>query len=115
MTQDVFEKTLIEAADSFFMLPDAVWVDYLPSGGAVRRIRAILDRTGIESIGEAGGDREAFELTVKNSAESGISSAEINTGADKLRLQPREGMAPITASIVDILDHDAAMMRIKAI
>lgn len=116
MTLDVFDRTLTAAADSFFLLPDAVWIDYLPAGGTARRIKAIIDRTGAEETENiSGGEREAYEVTVKNSATAGISSAEVDTGGDKVKISPREGMRPVAASIAEVLDHDAAMMRLKVI
>lgn len=114
MVQDNFERALISAADAFFLLPDSIWLDYLPSGGAVRRIRAVLDRTGAEETA-SGGQREGYEVTVKNSAAEGIASTEIDTGADKLKLSPREGRPPVTVTVTEILDHDAAMIRLKAV
>ena len=116
MADDAFDRTLTAAADSFFLLPDAVWIDYLPAGGTARRIKAIIDRMGaVESENIRGGEREAYEITVKNSTTAGVSSAQVDTGGDKVKLSPREGMRPVKASIVDVLDHDAAMMRLKVI
>ena len=116
MAGDAFDNTLIAVQDAFFLLPDAVWIDYLPAGGTARRIQAIIDRLGAEETENiSGGEREAFEVTVKNNITAGISSAEVNTGGDKVMLSPREGMRPVKASIVEVLDHDAAMMRLKVI
>jgi hypothetical protein len=113
---DAFEQTLELTAGSFFLLPGAEYVTYFPSSGASRRIQAVVFRPGPELIdGLAGGQREAIEVLVKNSSTDGIASDQVNTGGDKIELGAREGKVPTMTSIVEILNQDAGMVKLKVI
>ena len=101
MTQDAFDMTLELSAGSFFLLPGTEYVTYFPASGAARRMQAVIFRSG-----------EA-EVLVKNSADGGIASTEVNTGGDKMELDLRAGKRPVTERITEIIDQDAGMMRLK--
>jgi len=113
MTQDAFDKTLKLSADSFFLLPGSGYVTYFPASGLSRRIQAVIDRPGPERIEELGGGRRVSEVLVKNSSSDGIASTEIDTGGDKIKLAPRDGMRPVSMRITKIISQDAGMMKLK--
>jgi hypothetical protein len=103
-----FDETLVAAADTFFLLPGAEWIDYFPDGGSQRRIQAVITRTGPDSIGQFdGGSRPVYEALVKNDDVAGIASDELDTGGDKLQIAPNVNEKPITVRIVRLINHDA--------
>jgi len=111
---DSFDDTLAASADAFFLLPGAEYVTYVPASGSARRIRAVVDRPGAEQLpGVAGGSRPGIEILVRNSSTAGISSAEIDTGGDKLRAAMNVNEKPVTMRIVEILNHDAGCLLLK--
>lgn len=111
---DAFDETLKLSADSFFLLPGAEYVTYFPASGASRKIQAIVDRIGAEQMDDlSGGQREVMEILVKNSSEDGIASNEVNTGGDKLQVGIRNGTRPVMARVVEILNQDAGMLKLK--
>lgn len=109
MPNDVFERTLKLASGSFFCLPGSCWVTYFPESGTARRIEAVIERPGPE------GNREVVELLVKNDSSSGISTSEIDTGGDKVEVSQRTNKRPVQLRIVEVLHHDAAMLKIKLV
>ena len=113
MTQDAFDTTLELSADSFFLLPGATYVTYFPASGLSRKIQAVINYPGSEKIAELGGGRQVSEVLVKNSSSDGIASDEVDTGGDKLKMAPREGMVPVLMRITRIISQDAGMMKLK--
>jgi len=112
---DVFDKTLVAAADSFFCLPGAEYVTYFPASGASRRIKAVISRSGPENQpGVSGGSLPAFEVLVKNDSASGIASELIDTGGDKIECAKRVDERPKIMRLTEVLNHDAGMMLLKA-
>jgi hypothetical protein len=109
MVNDSFERTLKQAADSFFSLPGTCYVTYFPALGPARRIKAVIDHQDVED------GREAVEILVKNDSSSGIASAEINTGGDKVEISQRMNKRPVRMSVVEIIHHDAAMLKLKLV
>jgi hypothetical protein len=82
---------------------DYKMVNYLPSGGGSRSIKALVDYEGQEAS-------PIFIITVENDSTTGISSSEVNRGGDKVQFTD-----PITGNsqsrrIVNIVDQDAAIM-----
>lgn len=110
MPNDCYERVLKQASDSFFSLPGAGYVTYYPKSGSARRIRAVIERPGEMEAG-----REVVLILVKNSTTSGIASAQINTGGDKVEVSQRDNKRPIRMKIAEILNHDAAMLKLKLI
>ena len=112
---DAFSQTLQAAAESFFLLPGAQWVTYVPRTGAARRIRAVVRRGGPENMpGIADGSRPMFEVLVKNDDTEGIASDAIDTGGDKIQMGLRINNIPKTVRLTEILNHDAGMMLLAA-
>jgi len=110
---DAFDKTLELSADAFFLLPGSEYVTYFPVSGASRKIRAVINRPGPERIEEIGGGREVSEVLVKNSGTGGIASTEVDTGGDKIKMEPRAGSVPVLMRITKILSQDAGMIKLK--
>lgn len=99
---DAFDKTLEISADSFFLLPDTETITYFPASGASRQIKAIVNRLDI-----------GIEILVKNNITDGIASIEVDTGGDKVQIGIRANRRPIMMRIVEILEQDAGMMKLK--
>lgn len=108
---DIFDDTLTAAAESFFLLPGAEWVDYFPRGGSARRIRAVISRNGPENLPNvAGGSTPQFTALVRNHATLGITSDEVDSGGDTIEVGPRVAEVPKTRRITEVLNHDAGLM-----
>ena len=111
----VFDATLKAAADTFFKLPGAERVTYLPGSGASRGIMAVISRRGPEAIANvSGGSLPAFEVLVKNHATEGIASDLLDTGADKIRCGKRVDNRPGVMRLTEIVNQDAGMMVLAA-
>jgi len=108
------ERTLRRSADSFLLLPGAEWVTYLPRSGSTRRIRAVVVRTPVESMPAAtGSTRPVFDVTVKNDSADGISSDEVDTGGDRLKLAPNVNERPRTTHVLSVVEHNAGTMVLR--
>lgn len=89
-------------------------VTYYPKGGSSRDIKAIVDRNPVAGInGVPHGNTSKFFLIVKNSADDGISSSEINAGGDKIALSVRIGQAVQQRRIISLPWHDIGMMHLE--
>lgn len=89
-------------------------VTYHPKGGSTRDIVAIVDRNPVASItGLPHGNTPRMLLIVKNSADDGISSSEVNTGGDKIALDVRIGQADQQRRITSVVWNDVGMMHLE--
>lgn len=114
--RDDFAQTLERSTDSFMRLPGAEYVDYIPASGPQRKILAVVSRTAAEWIARpVGSVRPTCEVLVKNSRVSGIASDEVDTGGDKIDLGYNVDEIPKVLRIVDIINHDAGMMGLRAV
>lgn len=112
---DIFDETLQSSADSFFLLPDAETITYIPKSGLSRQIRAVVNRPGPEQMDDiAGGSRPHHDVLVKNNAADGIASSEVDTGGDTLELGLRVNNRPVVVRITEIINQDAGMILLKA-
>jgi len=110
-----FDRTLISAADSFFLLPGSETVVYKPKSGSPRQIKAVVSRSlAAEIPGVNGGSVPKFEVLVKNDDSAGIASDELDTGGDKIEMAKRVADIPKTLRLVELLNHDAGLCRIEA-
>lgn len=110
---DVFDRALIAASDSFFKLPGAETVIYIPKSGSPRRIKAVISRNEAEQMpGIDGGSVPKFEVLVKNHETEGIASDELDTGGDKIEMGPRVDNIPRSLRLSILLNHDAGMCLI---
>lgn len=89
-------------------------ITYLPYSGGSRSITAIVDRDP-PAIMDAAGNAVVpqFIVRVYNSATSGISSRELNTGSDELQFVKKIGETiPATLSIGQIISQDAGVVQL---
>jgi len=88
---------------------------YRPRGGGSRNIKAIIEYPGPGAIGDlAGGGRPIMDIYIKNSSTSGISSAELDTGGDKLDVPLRFGLTAARVRVTKIVAHDKAILHVQA-
>lgn len=112
---DIFDDTLIAAAESFFLLPGTEKVTYFPAAGGSRKIKAVISRIGADSIpGVEGGSLPGFTVLVRNNATAGIDSASVNTGGDKIECAKRVDERPKLLRITEIINHDVGLMLLAA-
>lgn len=88
-------------------------VTYVPSSGSTRSINAVVIRQTVAQVPEGGFDTPVFEVHVANSSTSGISSSEINVGADAISMPVRIGDTATNRTIVRLVDHDAGMLVLE--
>ena len=90
-------------------------VTYHPKGGSTRDIIAIVDRDPVASItGLPHGNSPRMLVIVKNDADDGISSSEVNAGGnDKIALSVRIGQAAVQRGIRSVVWNDVGMMHLE--
>jgi len=80
-----------------------------------RQINAIVEYLGPQPMdGLSGGSRPAFEVLVRNHPTEGITSKELDTGGDKIKLPMRIDLAGKTVRLTRIVAQDKAMLRLRA-
>jgi len=89
---------------------------YRPRKGGSREIKAIVEYPGPAAIGGLeGGSRPVLDIYVKNDSIIGISSAELDTGGDKLDNVPlRYGLTNTKVRIIRIAGQDKAILHMRA-
>lgn len=89
-------------------------IKYLPNGGGEREIRAVVDRELPAEIPGAGqGQSSVIIIIVANSATTGISASEIDTGGDKVELAMRMGETVKQRRITKMIQQDAGMLTLE--
>ncbi|MGD2093298.1 MAG: hypothetical protein PVH61_44470 [Candidatus Aminicenantes bacterium] len=89
-------------------------INYYPRSGGSRSIRATLEFLGPDSIGTLiGSRRPVIDIFVKNNSSSGISSAEVDTGGDKVELPLRYGLSVRKVRIVKIMGQEKALLHLR--
>ncbi len=89
-------------------------VTYHPKGGSTRGIIAIVDRNPVASItGLPHGNTPKMLIIVKNDADDGISSSEVNAGGDKIALSVRIGETAQQRRITSVVWNDIGMMHLE--
>jgi len=102
-----FDTALIATAGAFSTMFGETVV-YKPLGGDERSIQAIVTRPGLGPVGGGeDGDTELTTINVENDATTGISTAEVDTGGDKVSLPTRIGNAAEDRPIGPIISQDA--------
>jgi len=88
-------------------------VVYVPGdGGGERTIDAVIDYDGVQPVpGTPQGKTYSIQVSVRNSATLGISTAEVDTGRDKVKVPPRTGQTAEARRIVDIIEQDSSMVK----
>jgi hypothetical protein len=75
-----------------------------------RPIKAVVTRNQVSVFNPDEQILTEFEVRVANSATTGISSAELDTGGDQILLAPRLGETPVKKSIQYLTEHDEGML-----
>ncbi len=89
-------------------------ITYVPASGDERTIDALIDRRiPPQPVPPGRGVRSFLLVSVANNSTTGISSAEIDTGGDTLRLAKRLGETATTVGIAKIVSHDNGMMTLE--
>jgi len=89
-------------------------ITYRPRGGGSRSIEAIVEYPGPAAIGDlSGGGRPVMDIYVKNDSTAGISSAEVDTGGDKLDVPLRFGLTAARVRVTRIVAQDKAILHIQ--
>jgi len=96
-------------------MPGAETVVYTPLGGSPRTITVNVDRQPPERLGDEGRVyRPMMEIDVANSATTGISATELNTGGDSITIAyPKGGTVEAHRIIGAIITQDAGMIRLE--
>lgn len=109
-----FSDTLDLAAAGVLACLETETLVYRPRGGGTRSIAGIVERRETESVGSIGQMAAvAFEIGVANDATTGISSAEIDRGGDKIDVAPRRGESANTYRIIDVLSESVSWLVIE--
>ena len=109
-----FQQELIDSAESFLNTLGSEAIIYLPAGGGERPIDAIVDRDQPAELGDAPhGHAPLAVIAIRNDETEGISSAELDTGGDKVRYAVRLGKDPQDRRITGIISQDAGMLRLE--
>lgn len=89
-------------------------VTYLPAGGGSRSIKAIVDRempAGLPGVTNV--HTSVCFIEVANDVTVGISTAELNTGGDKVSLKVRINEIAQQRRIVRLIKQDEDMIRLE--
>jgi len=90
-------------------------ITYYPRGGGSREIDVIVEYLGPQPMdGLAGGSRPAFDILVRNHPTQGLTSKELDTGGDKIKLPMRIDLAGKTVRLTRLIAQDKAMLRLRA-
>lgn len=105
------QDALLANEASMFLAQFGESVTYYPKGGGSRDIVAVVDRNPVSGLnGMPHGNSPKFVISVKNSADDGISSSEINDGGDKIGFSVRIGEAATQRRVQSIQWHDVGML-----
>ena len=112
------ETTLIsdQAAESMVQLIAQRGVDviYRPAAGVARTIKAIIRQKPPSQLGSATKASSTFTTAlVLNDSTTGISSAELDRGGDKIDIETRIGKDAAARPIKGIIFHNAAVMKLE--
>ena len=87
---------------------------YYPRSGGSRTIEAIVEYLGPQQVaGLAGGSRPQMDVYVRNNSATGISSAQVDTGGDKLDVPLRYGKSAKKVRINEVIAQDKAMLKLR--
>lgn len=89
-------------------------VVYTPRGGSPLTITAVVYRGDrMPAPGLAAGSVADLIVEVRNSSTLGVAMSSINTGGDTITVAKRLGGTAEAFQIVEILSHDAGMIRVR--
>ena len=90
------------------------WILYRPLGGIPRQIFVIVNRQPIAPVRQASGARTPFiEIEAVNDPRTGIDSALLNTGGDRVDVSFRDGDPVSIRSITKFLKGIAGVTRFE--
>jgi hypothetical protein len=75
-----------------------------------REIKAVVVRNQVATYNPEETIMVEFEVRVANSATTGISSSELDTGGDQIELAARVGETPTKRSVQYLTEHDSGML-----
>ena len=107
---------IITDAGSVFLNSDhfAETVTYYPhrfgTAATPRSIKAVIVRNQVATFNPDEQIVPEFEVRVANNSTTGISSSELNTGGDKIKLAVRIGETATKRSIQYLTEHDEGML-----
>ena len=107
---------IITDAGSVFLNSDhfAESVTYYPhrfgTAATPRTIKAVVTRNQVATFNPDEQIIPEFEVRVANNSTTGISSGEINTGGDQIKLAVRIGETATRRSIQYLTEHDDGML-----
>ena len=89
-------------------------ITYYPRNGGSRSVNATLEFLGAEDTGTLmDSKRPVVDVFVKNNSSGGISSAEVDTGGDKIEVPLRYGLSVRKIRIIDIVGQEKALMHLR--
>ena len=106
--------TALAAATPEFLTMFGETVTYKPLAGGSRAITAVVNREGVGAVdGLPHGQGPLVSVIVANDAVTGISTADIDTGGDKVTVAWQIGETATDRRITDILSQDAGMLELE--
>lgn len=112
MTNDFDQELIDSAADMVDTCGESV--TYYPKGGGSRAITAIINRGQPGDLdGPPQGVAPRLIIHVANDSSTGISSNEIDTGGDEVKVAVRIGETVQSRRITKIVTMDAGMMELE--
>lgn len=90
-------------------------ITYSPYGGSPRSIAAVVMREQAQEFAPDGGTTSlpVWQICVANDGATGVGSAEINVGRDKLTFPPRDNENPVAKTITSIIFQDHGMLVVE--
>ena len=105
--------TIVGSGDILSMATLGIWRILSPAEAMAREITAIVGREGPGELpGTPHGSSYRAVVRVANNSTTGISSAEIDCGGDKVTLAVRIGKTAIERRITDIISQNAGMLTL---
>ncbi len=106
---DILENDI----DSFMELGSES-ITYRKAGGTTREITAIVDRNANDyPAGGQMGLRNNIVITVRNNVLTGVTSDELDIGADKFRLSAKEDATEKYFNVARLVKHDAGALTLE--
>lgn len=108
-----FDQELIDTAPDFLSTFGET-VTYYPKAGGSREITVVVTREQPADLdGAPHGQAPRLTIAVANDATTGISSSEVDTGGDEVKLARRIGETAINRRITKLLSQDAGMIELE--
>jgi hypothetical protein len=110
---NTFDEELV-ATTAEYLSTFGETVTYYPAAGGTREITVIVERDGPAKLDDAPhGVSDKLIIQVANDATTGISSDEVNTMKDIVKVAVRIGDTAQDKLVTEIISQDAGMMRLE--